>query len=382
MRNPHSHRRPAPAESWARKDHAFVAIILTAFALGALIGWFVSSASKAHAQDVRPAQRAAAATCPQGTIRLLVVPFISQSAARSLDAYSFGIAAEIAEAFEGDPCVKAVTGPMVLTAEATAPFTAAGKPKNTSGFIDALREAGVAIKADYVLGGTFSGQTWKWHMKTYLIPVVPKGGVVGTYYEDRANPTVSLMRTFTTATAKAMGGSFSQAIAEYFLCTTVAMFAGPEGAEFAAIGDGDVIVNGEHHTLGPFPGNEPPYLAYALVSTSLSNQDPALLRFRTVRTLAAGELAHFAIGSDGLRDLIAVADKTFPGTENVIGPVSQLWENDKFFRNKDAIRRLLAMVNTEKSKVDWQKRELTVATGHLKDDTAVVVGRLAKAVAP
>jgi hypothetical protein len=206
-------------------------------------------------------------------------------------------------------------------------------------------------------------------------PASTEGTGAADFWEFVRMRTLDKMRN----AAKGMGGSLSETIGEHFLCTIVAAIIGPDYSEFVAIGDGEVIVNGERISIGPFPGNEPPYLAYALTGSTLTNQDPGLLRFRIVRRLPSQALRHFAIGTDGLSDLIAAEYKTFPGTVTVIGPISQLWEDDKFFRNKDNVRRFLAMANVETNKVDWHALEVNRVTGLLKDDTAIVVGRRFKA---
>src|SRR5262249_45180233 len=66
--------------------------------------------------------------------------------------------------------------------------------------------------------------------------------------------------------ATAMGGSLARTVTDCFLFTVVGLaLVGERGCVFAA-GDGIAAVDGAVTRLGPFPGNEPPYLAYALIS--------------------------------------------------------------------------------------------------------------------
>ena len=72
--------------------------------------------------------------------------------------------------------------------------------------------------------------------------------------------------------AKAMGGSFSQTIRDYFLFTVVGAIVTPRKTFVFSIGDGVEIINGENFPIGPFPGNMPPYLGYSLVQSSIDPQ--------------------------------------------------------------------------------------------------------------
>ncbi len=161
-------------------------------------------------------------------------------------------------------------------------------------------------------------------------------------------------------------------IIDHLYFTAVGMLILPETSAAFAIGDGLIYVNGERIDLGPFPNNEPPYLAFALGTSAI---DPELLKFQIVRSIPTEELQSFAVGTDGLCFLTDAEDECFPGTNQPIGPISQIWTEDRFFKNKDNARRLLARANDEKRRIDWDRRAIDVSPGLLKDDTAFVSGR-------
>ncbi|HSX00840.1 MAG TPA: protein phosphatase 2C domain-containing protein, partial [Candidatus Saccharimonas sp.] len=102
----------------------------------------------------------------------------------------------------------------------------------------------------------------------------------------------------------AMGGSFRQTVNDYFLFTVVGVILAGDLALFFALGDGVIIVNGEVTALGPWPGNQPPYLGYGLLGGSVTSLPPDQLEFQVVRSLPLDRLNHFLLGSDGVSDLI------------------------------------------------------------------------------
>jgi hypothetical protein len=124
------------------------------------------------------------------------------------------------------------------------------------------------------------------------------------------------------------------ALAECLLFTVVGAAVGPGGGCLLSIGDGVAAWNGEVLRMGPFPENAPPYLAYALA-------DPAL-GFEAHRS---GPVEHLLVGTDGLADF---------------GRLGEFWTDGRYFRNRDRVRRRLALAARE---------------GTLPDDAALVVAR-------
>lgn len=123
-----------------------------------------------------------------------------------------------------------------------------------------------------------------------------------------------------------------------------------------SMGDGAIAINGELTQIPAYPNNAPPYLAYGLYK-------PDAIDFEIRDRLPTSELKSLLIATDGIDDLIKVED------------IHQFWQSERYFRNSDAIRRKLAMLNREETKPDWQKRELIKRSGVLSDDTTLVVMR-------
>ncbi len=165
---------------------------------------------------------------------------------------------------------------------------------------------------------------------------------------------------------RAMGGHLAETVTCHFLFTVVGLaFTGEEGCVFAA-GDGIAAVDGAVQRLGPFPGNEPPYLGYGLVS-------PAAPGFAVIRAFKGARTA--LIGSDGAADLADLAPRPLPGGGAEVGPLASFWEEDRYFQNRDALRRRLALVNREVTRPRWEERRIERDVGLLGDDTTVVVVR-------
>lgn len=192
-------------------------------------------------------------------------------------------------------------------------------------------------------------------------PLILAGRLLGKDWEEIRQ---ELLRQLQVIVDMA-GGRKSLFVREYLLFTMVGVIILPDLTEFFSIGDGVIYVNGERIRIGPFPKNEPPYLAYGLVHSSL---DPALLRFQIHRTLPTSELNNFLVGTDGVEDLEHAASKTLPGNSSgtLVGDVSAFWSEDRFFRSPDLVRRHLFLANG-----GIHHPQL----GLLGDDTTLVVGR-------
>ena len=146
---------------------------------------------------------------------------------------------------------------------------------------------------------------------------------------------------------------------DYLLFTIVGVLITPSETVTFSMGDGAIAVNGKLNQIPVYPDNAPPYLAYDLYR-------PDAISFEIRDRLPTSEVESILIATDGIDDLIAV---------EVIG---QFWQEDRYFKNPDALRRKLAMLNREETKPDWQRRELVKRSGALSDDTTIVVLRLDK----
>lgn len=165
-----------------------------------------------------------------------------------------------------------------------------------------------------------------------------------------------------------MGGHFRRTVEEYFLFTVNGVLLTDQTATFFALGDGVIIVNDTEQSLGPFPGNMPPYLGYGLLPNEL-RIDPESVVLQPVLEKPLHEVDHFLLGSDGVADFITAADKPLPGQSTICGPISQFWVNDRYFgSNPELVSRQLRLAGR-----DWPRRE--PQPGLLPDDTTFVVGR-------
>ncbi|PZO41508.1 MAG: protein phosphatase [Pseudanabaena frigida] len=143
---------------------------------------------------------------------------------------------------------------------------------------------------------------------------------------------------------------------DYLLFTIVGVLITPSETVTFSMGDGTIAMNGKLNQIPTYPDNAPPYLAYGLYR-------PEFVSFAIRDCLPTLELESILIATDGIDDLVKV--------ENI----NQFWEEDRYFKNPDAIRRKLAMLNREDVKPDWNQRELIKQSGVLSDDTTLVAIR-------
>ncbi len=182
---------------------------------------------------------------------------------------------------------------------------------------------------------------------------------------------------------KQLGGDPLTAIRNYLLFTLVGAVITPETAEFFSFGDGVIGVNGqviEIETQGSIH-NAPAYPAYQLLDPETLQIDPQELEFQVQFSLPTYLLESFVVGTDGVSELIAAQELTLPGKAQLVGPISQLWEDDRWFSNPDNLQRYLNMLNRESVKIDREQISITRDLGRLTDDTTVVVGRQRKETA-
>lgn len=163
------------------------------------------------------------------------------------------------------------------------------------------------------------------------------------------------------------GEEYGRFVLEYLMFTAIGVVIGPEESFFFGVGDGHVIVNGVSIQIGPFEGNVPPYLSYGLVKSEIKPED---LEFKLHRRLPTAELEHFLIGCDGVTELEGTMDRIVPDTSDPVGPISQFWTNDRYFKNRDNVRRRLTLVNGGVNPAP--------GAGLLPDDTTLIVGRRKK----
>lgn len=151
-------------------------------------------------------------------------------------------------------------------------------------------------------------------------------------------------------------------VLDRFLFTVVGVAMDQQVTTVFSLGDGVFAVNGELQQLGPFPNNEPPYLAYNLLTNIWRD-------FSIASVTPTCDVHSLMIGTDGVLDLAAAAQMPMPGREEVVGPLSQFWEESKYVQNADNIRRRLALANRETADGTHVKK------GLLPDDTTLVIVR-------
>jgi hypothetical protein len=159
-------------------------------------------------------------------------------------------------------------------------------------------------------------------------------------------------------------------VSNYFLFTIVGAIITPSETVTFAIGDGIIAVNDEIITIDEFPDNAPPYLAYKLFNPNSQKYD-----FQIYHRLPTAEVNSILIGTDGVKDLINNEQQRLPGKTEQVGNLSQFWQEDRYFKNSDMIRRRLSLINQEITKPNWENHCLEKIPGLLSDDTTLIAMR-------
>lgn len=149
--------------------------------------------------------------------------------------------------------------------------------------------------------------------------------------------------------ASSMAMDPSEAIRSHFLFTTVAAIVRGADVEVFAIGDGVVCLDDELIEMGPFAGDQPPYLAYEL--------------------LGAPQAASMS-WKGSARTVVIATDGAIPSVDLV-----SLGHSDAIFDRRDALRRRLVALGTERTAVDWERQVIDRIPGVLIDDTTVIALR-------
>ncbi|WP_438000755.1 protein phosphatase 2C domain-containing protein [Sorangium sp. So ce185] len=177
------------------------------------------------------------------------------------------------------------------------------------------------------------------------------------------------------AMAAGMGGSLAEVVSTYFLFTVVGLAVSGDRACAFSLGDGLIALGDELLRLGPFPRNEPPYLAYGLLERPPGGEAP---RFTVHRAFPSSALQTALLGTDGAIDLLESSCRQIPGGGGAVGPLSRFWEDDRMFANPDAVRRRLALINRAVTRPVWKEERMEREGGLLRDDTTLVVVRRAQ----
>lgn len=170
--------------------------------------------------------------------------------------------------------------------------------------------------------------------------------------------------------ARGMGGPLREIVSDFMLFTLVGAAITSELTAVFSIGDGVVAINGTVDQIGPFPGNQPPYLAYDLLDGVECDTSASIRALRPTR-----DVDSILLATDGAEDLIRVANESIPGRDQRVGGLEQFWTREALFRNPDALRRRLAVINRESFVPDWSRQHIARTSGILPDDTAIVAIR-------
>lgn len=166
-----------------------------------------------------------------------------------------------------------------------------------------------------------------------------------------------------------MGDDLAAVIAEHLLFTAVAAVVTPGFTAVFSIGDGVVAINGNVRVMGPFPGNQPPYLAYELL-------DAGALQPMVLHALCStDEIDSILLGTDGVVELLAHGAARMPDRSDAGAGLEQFWTEDHYFRNADAVRRCLWLMSRDPVRGDRAQSERSPAGGLLDDDTTIIAIR-------
>lgn len=201
-----------------------------------------------------------------------------------------------------------------------------------------------SIIARHVMWGRAPGQGVSW-------------GDVNTLLVDALNGVAVNMGAYDASAARRI-------VNEFLLFTLVAIVITPDLTEITTIGDGFAALNGTVMPTAKYGKNMPPYIGYKLTTSTIPEEQ---LRWNVIAVIPTEYVDTFAIGTDGVDDLMANEQAIVPGRVEVVGPLSQFHE-DRYYRNADMVRRRLAIINGGVGATAQRG-------GWLHDDTTLVVGR-------
>lgn len=163
---------------------------------------------------------------------------------------------------------------------------------------------------------------------------------------------------------------FSWLVQHLALFTAVGFVITPNQGFIYHIGDGYYAFNGKMVCLEPEGGNSPIYLSYGFTKTNLQ-ATPEHLQFKIHESFHPDHLQHLVVATDGARDLIENQCALTPDRGSYVGDLLQ-FQDPKFFKNSDMVRRRLAIINKTGQTIDWDNRQIVPYRGHLRDDTTLI----------
>ena len=175
---------------------------------------------------------------------------------------------------------------------------------------------------------------------------------------------------------------FEEQISKYFLFTIVALIMDKKRTTICSIGDGSYHLDAGQHSPTEVTDieichdeeNMPPYVAYDLVGP-LEAFPPSSVHFQIHANADTEDVYHAMIATDGVRFFAGREDDEIPGKKKKIGSLVDLCQNEFIFKNKDGLRRKLALLNSSHKKPNWDEKVMKVAKPILRDDTTIVAVR-------
>lgn len=168
---------------------------------------------------------------------------------------------------------------------------------------------------------------------------------------------------------------FNKTVQDFFLFTTLGALLIAESCVVFACGDGLYWLNEELSILEPDNGNKPSYIAYAMLKDH--SGEPAFQPSLSVVALRpVSALQNLVLATDGAQALIRSEHSLVPGKRTTVGPVNQIWQNDRFYDDQqpELLTPWLRQLNSEVTRVGAAEegRELKRHFGLLEDDTTLV----------
>lgn len=168
--------------------------------------------------------------------------------------------------------------------------------------------------------------------------------------------------------AEAMGDALPRVVSDHFLFTVVGAVITPAVAVVFSIGDGAYAIDDSVQEIGPFAGNQPPYLGYDLLDNT------AVHPLAVHACMATTTLDSIVLATDGATPLLRATEQAAAhATDNVSahGSLTQ-FAQPRYVRNRDAIRRRLTLLNRERRELDPSAGRMRKSGGLFVDDVALV----------
>lgn len=182
-----------------------------------------------------------------------------------------------------------------------------------------------------------------------------------------------LVRHLLRAAKNLLDGPVKRVLESHMMATAGGVILTPSNTIFYGAGDFVFVVNGQTYTWEPEEGNQP---LYPILRLAFPN-DPRF-RFRT-HTIPTSDLKSFMLATDGGNELLQVCSddmECFPGTDDPVGPIDQIWTNNEFYTDDATLGTWLNRLAQ-----NWRMPGPPHHGGLLDDDTTLFAGRRKEIVA-